>query len=70
MAIEKLKRKIENKKRIKIGLMQELLEGKLRLKSFNSRWDTVDVGSLGSNYAGLTGKMEKISAVGNHIYLI
>ncbi|MCK9573673.1 MAG: restriction endonuclease subunit S [Candidatus Omnitrophica bacterium] len=38
-AIEKLGRKIEIKKRIKKGLMRELLAGKTRLSGFNGEWE-------------------------------
>jgi len=37
-AIEKLKRKIEVKKEIKKGLMQELLSGKSRIAGYNDEW--------------------------------
>lgn len=37
-AIEKLKRKIEVKKEIKTGLMQDLLTCKTRLDGFNNKW--------------------------------
>lgn len=40
-AIEKLKRKIEVKKEIKKGLMQELLTGKTRLPGFKDEWKIV-----------------------------
>ncbi len=45
--IEKLSRKIELKKNIKKGLMQELLTGKKRLKGFGGEWHTVKLGGLG-----------------------
>jgi type I restriction enzyme S subunit len=37
--VEKLARKIEIKKNIKKGLMQELLSGKKRLAGFNKKWE-------------------------------
>ncbi|OGI10760.1 MAG: hypothetical protein A3I68_01640 [Candidatus Melainabacteria bacterium RIFCSPLOWO2_02_FULL_35_15] len=45
-AIEKLKRKIEIKKQIKKGLMQNLLAGKRRLTGFKGEWETVEIGEL------------------------
>lgn len=43
---EKLERKIEIKKNIKKGLMQQLLTGKKRLKGFGGKWKKVELGSL------------------------
>lgn len=54
--LEKLERKIEIKKNIKKGLMQQLLTGGKRLKGFDESWRKVTLGDLGSSYAGLTGK--------------
>lgn len=42
-AIEKLTKKIEVKKAIKKGLMQELLTGKTRLHGFTDKWKTVEL---------------------------
>ncbi|MEK7577507.1 MAG: restriction endonuclease subunit S [Patescibacteria group bacterium] len=42
-AIEKLKKKIEIKKQVKKGLMQELLTGKTRLPGFQGDWHTVEL---------------------------
>lgn len=41
--IEKLGKKIEIKKQIKKGLMQDLLTGKKRLGGFKDNWDTVEL---------------------------
>lgn len=45
-AIEKLKKKIELKKQIKKGLMQQLLTGKKRLPGFKGEWDSFKLGEL------------------------
>lgn len=45
-AIEKLKRKIEVKKEIKKGLMQELLTGKTRLTGFADKWKVFTLSEL------------------------
>lgn len=45
-AIEKLARKIEVKKNIKKGLMQQLLTGKKRLPGFSDEWQTVKLGDV------------------------
>lgn len=44
--IEKLAKKIEIKKEIKKGLMQDLLVGKKRLGGFIDKWETFEVGEL------------------------
>lgn len=45
-AIEKLKKKIENKKNVKKQLMRELLSGKKRLAGFSTKWNTKEFGEL------------------------
>lgn len=45
-SLEKLTRKIELKKNVKKGLMQELLSGKRRLKGFSGEWQTVKLGEV------------------------
>lgn len=45
-AITKLSQKIEKKKKIKKGLMQELLTGKTRLRGFNDKWEKKSLGEL------------------------
>ncbi len=45
-SLEKITRKIELKKNIKKGLMQELLTGKTRLKGFSVEWETVKLGDV------------------------
>ncbi len=53
-AIEKLSQKIEKKKKIKKGLMQELLTGKTRLPGFGEKWETVCMKSLADVISGGT----------------
>jgi len=47
-AVEVLRRKIELKKEIKKGLMQELLTGKTRLPGFSGEWNNVPISSFAS----------------------
>jgi type I restriction enzyme S subunit len=46
-SIENLNKKIEIKKQIKKGLMQDLLTGKKRLSGFNDKWETIKLGDIG-----------------------
>jgi len=48
-AIEALKKKIEYKKKIKKGLMQELLSGKKRLLGFSGKWHAVRLRDISIN---------------------
>ncbi|MEX1014983.1 MAG: restriction endonuclease subunit S, partial [Candidatus Paceibacterota bacterium] len=57
--LENLDQKIELKKKIKKGLMQQLLTGNKRLPGFTSEWITEEIGQLGSTYPGLTGKSKE-----------
>ncbi len=45
-AIEKLTKKIEIKKQIKKGLMQELMTGNKRLSGFKEKWQIVELGDV------------------------
>lgn len=45
-SIEKMTKKIEIKKQIKKGLMQDLLTGKKRLTGFSDKWETVTLGTV------------------------
>lgn len=47
-AIETLTKKIEIKKQIKKGLMQELLTGKTRLKGFSGKWKKIALSDIGN----------------------
>jgi len=53
-AIERLTKKIEIKKKIKKGLMQELLTGKTRLPGFKDVWRMVSIGEVGKLISGGT----------------
>lgn len=44
--IDKLEKKIEIKKKIKNGLMQQLLTGDIRLFGFNNKWQTIPLGKI------------------------
>lgn len=50
-AIEKLSKKIEVKKQIKKGLMQDLLTGKKRLKGFSEKWKNVILDDVMSSFS-------------------
>jgi len=56
--LEKLERKIEVKKNIKKGLMQQLLTGKRRLKGFKDEWKVVMLQSMGQVVTGNTPPMK------------
>jgi type I restriction enzyme S subunit len=51
-AIEKLAQKIEKKKNIKRGMMQELLTGKTRLPGFTEKWETAELGEVCKFWSG------------------
>lgn len=53
-AIDKLAKKIETKKVVKKGLMQELLTGKTRLPEFKNKWQQIKLGSIGKLISGGT----------------
>ena len=54
--IDNLSKRIEKKKSIKQGAMQELLTGKKRLPGFEGEWEMVRIGNIGDFYGGLSGK--------------
>lgn len=54
--IENLNKKIEIKKQIKKGLMQDLLTGKKRLSGFKDKWETVTLGDVSNFINGFTFK--------------
>lgn len=56
--IEKLARKIEIKKSVKKGLMQNLLTGKVRLAGFKDEWKLVKLGDVGEIVTGNTPPMK------------
>lgn len=55
-SVEKLAKKIELKKQIKKGLMQDLLTGRKRLRGFSDKWDTVELGDVSDFINGYTFK--------------
>ncbi len=55
-AIENLNKKIEIKKQIKKGLMQDLLTGKKRLSGFKEKWETKTLGDVSDFINGYTFK--------------
>ena len=65
-SIEKLSNKIEIKKQIKKGLMQDLLTGKKRLQGFNDKWRFVNLG--GTCQEIKTGKLDANAMVKNGKY--
>lgn len=54
--IDNLSKRIEKKKAIKQGAMQELLTGKKRLPGVEGVWEMVRIGNIGDFYGGLSGK--------------
>lgn len=54
--IENLNKKIEIKKQIKKGLMQDLLTGKKRLRGFKEKWEIVRLGDVSDFINGFTFK--------------
>lgn len=54
--LETFSKKIKLKKKIKKGLMQQLLTGKRRLPEFNGEWKTLKINEIGTNFSGLRGK--------------
>lgn len=54
--IELKEKLIEEKQKQKKYLMQNLLTGKIRLKSFTGEWKKYVMGNLGNTYSGLSGK--------------
>ncbi|MBR4127819.1 MAG: restriction endonuclease subunit S [Alphaproteobacteria bacterium] len=55
-AIEKLSALIEQKKRLKKGLMQRLLTGNIRFSKSTYPWKKIKLIEIGSTYTGLSGK--------------
>ncbi len=65
--LEKLDRKIEIKKNIKKGLMQQLLTGKTRLPGFNRKWNPGKLGQYVDIISGGTPSTENTSYWGGDI---
>ena len=64
--IEKLSKKIEVKKQIKKGLMQDLLTGKKRLKGFNDKWELIKLKTICNIQKGK--QLNKENMIENGIY--
>lgn len=67
--ISKLELLIEKKKKIKQGVMHELLTGKRRLSGFSDKWEVKKVGDIGKPYGGLSGKVKGDFGAGNSSYI-
>ncbi len=65
-AIEKLAKKIELKKQIKKGLMQDLLTGRKRLRGFSDKWEIKKLGDICNLYQPQTITSEEISNIGKY----
>lgn len=63
-AVEVLRRKIELKKEIKKGLMQELLTGKTRLPGFSGEWEKVILSDVGTFSKGAGILRDQVSPSG------
>ncbi len=65
-SVEKLTKKIEIKKQIKNGLMQDLLTGKKRLSGFKDKWEFINLGETCKKIK--TGKLDANAMVENGKY--
>lgn len=65
-AIEKLAKKIEIKRQIKKGLMQELLTGKKRLPGFKGEWKVLKLGEIATFKKGKGLPKNNIHSDGKH----
>lgn len=69
-SIEKLSKKIEIKKQIKKGLMQDLLIGKKRLKGFGDKWKKMTLDDVMSSFStGLNPRDNFRLGMGNNYYV-
>lgn len=64
-----LNKKIEKKKNIKQGAMQQLLTGKKRLPGFTEPWEEKKLGRIGYTYNGITGKSKEDFGIGKSKYI-
>lgn len=69
-AIEKLAKKIEIKKNIKKGLMQNLLTGKIRLAGFSEKWKTVKLSDVAKVVMGQSPMSSAYNANRNGLPLV
>ena len=60
---------IENKKRFKKALMQNLLTAKVRFPKFQDEWEEIKLGNLGKSYNGLIGKVAEDFQNGNSNFI-
>ena len=67
--ISSLTKLISKKKKIKQGVMQELLTGEKRLEGFNGEWKIMHVSNIGKTYGGLAGKTKADFGHGNSKYI-
>lgn len=64
--IDNLTRRIEKKRLVKQGVMQELLTGKKRLPGFKGEWSTRNLGSMGMMLKGSGLSKEQVGLYGKH----
>ena len=67
--LDGLDRLIAKKRDLKKAAMQQLLTGQTRLPGHNGEWKTMQVGEIGTTYAGLTGKTKSDFGVGQARYV-
>ncbi len=67
--VSSLTKLISKKKKIKQGVMQELLTGEKRLEGFNGEWKIMHVSNIGKTYGGLAGKTKADFGHGNSKYI-
>ena len=67
--INALEALIAKKRAIKQATMQQLLTGKTRLPGFSGKWETDQMGQIGSIYGGLSGKTKIDFEDGNARYV-
>lgn len=67
-AIDKLSKKVQTKKRIKIGLIQDLLTGKRRLPGFKDKWGEISIGDFATvvNQLNLEDKQYEVLSCTKH----
>lgn len=68
IAIEKQNELIEQLELRKLGLMQQLLTGKKRIKGFNGEWKEVKLGEIANIYQPQTISQDKLTKEGYTVY--
>lgn len=66
--LEKLEGKIQHKKQVKKGLMQQILSGKRRLSGFEKPWIQVQIGDLGNIVTGSTPPKDDVANYSGQYY--